>query len=396
MWGLKKDEKKKKQEDERKSDGQKNDRQKNDRTKKWPLPLRILKWIFIVVVCLAVLFGIYMLYMQLTYHRLPDHLQLKVEETAGDAVDTSILAKDQLYTILTYNVGFGAYTPDYSFFMDGGKYSWAKSKQSVIDTINGAGGLMQSYQPDFAMIEEVDTDSTRSYHVDESKLLDQFFPGFYRSDAIDFDSSFLAFPIWQPHGFCRAEMSLYSKYGITSSERRSLPIATSISKFFDLDRCYSISKIPMEDGHDLCLYMLHLSAYGSDDSIRKAQVGMLVKDMETDVKAGNYVICGGDFNHDLKAKWGTQGEVEWACPFPKQDLPEGMHFYIDTIPENITEAMHDSARNDDIPYTKGVTYTVTLDGFIVSDNVDVQAYEIPDTGYQYSDHEPVVMKFKLK
>ena len=41
------------------------------------------------------------------------------------------------YSIVTYNVGFGAYTPDYSFFMDGGKSSWAKSKDSVIETIGG-------------------------------------------------------------------------------------------------------------------------------------------------------------------------------------------------------------------------------------------------------------------
>ena len=25
------------------------------------------------------------------------------------------------YTALTYNIGFGAYTPDFSFFMDGGE-----------------------------------------------------------------------------------------------------------------------------------------------------------------------------------------------------------------------------------------------------------------------------------
>ena len=41
------------------------------------------------------------------------------------------------YTALTYNIGFGAYTPDFSFFMDGGESSWAKSKESVLDTVQG-------------------------------------------------------------------------------------------------------------------------------------------------------------------------------------------------------------------------------------------------------------------
>ena len=53
-------------------------------------------------------------------------------------LDTSKLTKNKEYKIGTYNVGFGAYTPTYSFFMDGGKYSRCFSKQSGIDAINGA------------------------------------------------------------------------------------------------------------------------------------------------------------------------------------------------------------------------------------------------------------------
>lgn len=46
--------------------------------------------------------------------------------------------------------------------------------------------------------------------------------------------------------------------------------------------------------------------------------------------------------------------------------------------------------------TRDVTYTVTLDGFIVSDNIECLTYENVDTGYSYSDHDPVYMEFKLK
>ena len=49
-----------------------------------------------------------------------------------------------------------------------------------------------------------------------------------------------------------------------------------------------------------------------------------------------------------------------------------------------------------MPYEEGVTYTVTLDGFIVSDNIEMTAYENVDTGYLYSDHDPVWMRFVLK
>ncbi|MCR0381733.1 hypothetical protein MKC91_02965 [[Clostridium] innocuum] len=48
-----------------------------------------------------------------------------------------------------------------------------------------------------------------------------------------------------------------------------------------------------------------------------------------------------------------------------------------------------------MPYQKGVNYTVILDGFIVSDNVEAVA-ENMDTDFAYSDHNPVKMTFTLK
>ena len=41
------------------------------------------------------------------------------------------------------------------------------------------------------------------------------------------------------------------------------------------------------------------------------------------------------------------------------------------------------------------TMTVTLDGFIISDNIAINYYKHSDWGYEYSDHDPVVMQFFL-
>ena len=43
-----------------------------------------------------------------------------------------------------------------------------------------------------------------------------------------------------------------------------------------------------------------------------------------------------------------------------------------------------------------MTYTVTLDGFIISDNLECLSYENINSGYSCSDHDPVYLKFKLK
>ena len=37
-----------------------------------------------------------------------------------------------------------------------------------------------------------------------------------------------------------------------------------------------------------------------------------------------------------------------------------------------------------------------IDGFIVSDNIEIINCETLDYGFKYSDHNPVLMKFKLR
>ena len=351
---------------------------------------------------LVVVLGIYIIYLFASYHRIEDNLELTVEKPSGAATDNPENTEKQLqtgkeYSALTYNIGFGAYTPDFSFFMDGGKSSWAKSKESVLETIQGAGALAASCDPDFALIQEVDLDATRSYHVNEYDLLKESFPDYDSVFAMNYDSAFLFYPFTQPHGRSQAGLSLFSRYPVTSSLRRSFPVSTSFSKFFDLDRCYSISRIPVENGRELVIFELHMSAYGNSDAIREGQISMLCEDMKTEYEAGNYVLCGGDFNHDLKASEDDSSTHEsWAYPFPRESLPEHFTFCLDLLSEEEKANLWDSARNADMEYVPGVTYTVTLDGFIISDNLECLSYENINTGYSWSDHDPVYLKFKLK
>ena len=358
---------------------------------------KCLKVLGTVAAILVGVVAVYVIYLFATYHRIADNLPLTVEQPAKKGTDVDALAVGTEYTALTYNIGFGAYTPDFSFFMDGGESSWAKSKESVLDTVQGAGDLVASLRPDFALIEEIDLDSTRSYHTDEYALLKECLPEDYTVFAQNYDSAFLFYPLNQPHGSSKSGLGLFSRYPVTEALRRSFPISTSWKKFLDLDRCYSISRVPVENGTELVIFTLHMSAYGNSDEIRKAQISMLCEDMEKEYAAGNYVLCGGDFNHDLKASEENAGECEsWAYPFPRSMLPEHISFAMDYLSEQEREALWDSARNADMEYVPGETYTVTLDGFLISDNIECRSYENVNTGYRYSDHDPVVIKFRLK
>ena len=374
---------------------------------------KVIKITGIILLALVIVLAAYIIYLYASYHRIPDNQELQVEEISQNTEAGNELTTEKNYSALTYNIGFGAYTPDFSFFMDGGKSSWAKSKDSVKDTIKGAGELVASKDPDFALVQEIDLDATRSYHVNEYSILKENVPAYNCVFAQNYDSAFLFYPFTQPHGKSKAGLALFSKYPITGSMRRSFPISTSFTKFFDLDRCYSISRVPVDNGKELVIFELHMSAYGNSDAIREGQIRMLSEDMQKEYEAGNYVICGGDFNHDLKAvdtqskasdaDNNTQTDSEdsaepesWAYPFPRSELPEHFSFCLDQLSEDEKNNLWNSARNADMEYVPGETYTVTLDGFIISDNVECTKYENVNTGYSYSDHDPVYMEFQLK
>lgn len=346
---------------------------------------------FLFILLLAI---IYVAYVFLTYKRIPDKVFLDIHQP--DEVKQDCLEVEKEYTMLSYNVGFGAYLPDYSFFMDGGKYSWAKDKESVIYSTDGVSEVIDKYDPDFTLLQEIDIDGTRSHHVNQVERIKKTIPEQYHVFAMNYNSPFLIYPFHQPHGKNKSGILLSSKYPITSSIRRSLPISTSFSKFVDLDRCYSVSRIPINNKKELVIFNVHLSAYTDDRNVREGQLHMLFEDLAHEYKAGNYVLCGGDFNYDLKnTDLGDEKRVSWAHPFPKESLPKHFKFAIDEFTKEEQKKMWDTSRNADKPYVVGESFTITVDGFLHSDNIISTSYENIEMGYRYSDHDPVLMKFKL-
>lgn len=354
-----------------------------------------IKAVGLFLLAAVIVFGVYAFYVFNAYYRLPDKLTLEVKRNGENSYfdENFVVAPGKAYFIMTYNIGFGAYRKDYSFFMDGGKSSWARDEESVMASVSAMGEIIDTVAPDFVLLQEVDVDGTRSYHVDELELMNQFMKGYYYNYAQDYDSPFLFFPPWEPHGANKSGLVTYARAEITDAMRRSLPISESFSKLVDLDRCYSISRIPAENGKYLCIYNVHTSAYGGSDEIRQGQLSMLYEDMQLDYQNGNYVVCGGDFNHNMKE--GTQENApEWAYPFPREGLPEGFHMAIDGAKEE-ADVAHNTCRSAKEPYNPETAYTVTLDGFLISDNVNVNYYQHMDWGYEFSDHDPVLMQFIL-
>lgn len=357
---------------------------------------KAVKRIFVVVACLLALIflaaGSYVIYMFADYSRLEDSLPLEI---VGNRTD--LLPAGEKQTLVTWNLGFGAYSRDYSFFMDGGKESRACSSEDVYENIGGALERLSQLNPDLMLLQEIDVDATRSHHIDQSALVNSAFPDMNSIFAQNYDSGYLFYPLTEPHGASRSGLMTLSDYAVDSSLRRSLPVETDFMKFFDLDRCYSVSRIPTDNGRTLCLYNLHLSAYTSDGTIASQQLKLLLADMAAELAAGNYVIAGGDFNKDLPGNsseiFGVSCEgLTWAQPIDRTAIPEGFSL-VDSVN---SEAPVPSCRNADQPYSPGETFVLTVDGFIVSENIEVLSAHVSDEGFAFSDHNPVVMTFLLK
>lgn len=367
---------------------------------------KILMTVTSILVLLVVTILGYVIYMSVQYYRIED-----AHDLTGEIKNNTdrIVSLNENYKISTYNIGFGAYSRDFSFFMDRGEMldgtkitgtgSRAKSKQTVLDNTNGAISIINHFAPDFMFFQEVDIKSTRSYQVNQKTMLENNFPEYGTIFASNFHSGYLFYPFIKPHGKVNSGIITFSKYKLSSSIRYKLPIDESfINKFVDLDRCYMVSRTKINDSDkELVLINIHMSAY--DKGVyRQKQLELLKTVLQEEKKKGNYVIVGGDFNHDIASsleKFKTMQKVpEWVYVINEEDLGEGYKF--------ASSNLNPTCRSSDMKYVKGINYTVTVDGFIVSNNVEIVSVENvvevngEDVEFLYSDHNPVVFEFSLK
>ncbi len=349
----------------------------------------ILRILLAIVASFLLVVISYLLYVVCSYYRVEDNLSLDI---AGEATEKAPVG--ETLTLMTYNIGFGAYSDEYSFFMDGGEYARAFSKEAVLENTAGALAVLQKEAPHLIALQEVDVDGTRSYHVDQTTLVANAFSDYDRAFAQNYDSPYFFYPFHEPIGANRAGILSFSAFNMTDALRRSLPIEESLYKYLDLDRAYSVSYIEVEGGAQLVFYNVHLSAYTSDGTIADEQMKLLSADMKGEYEKGNYVIAAGDFNKDMLGDSSnyftrTDGEFTWAKPFDTALLPEGFTAH--------TGANAPTCRNADSPYRgDGTDFILSVDGILTSPNIEVVRCETVKIGFLYSDHDPVKMEFILK
>ena len=157
---------------------------------------KALKIVLIAVLVLVLIVAAYLAYVFISWHRIGDNVPLPVSDNRP-----AVAAAGENYKVVSWNIGFGAYESDYGFFMDGGTESWAWSKERLDANLQTIADDLAAQNAAFYLIQEVDTDATRTYHRDEAALLRERLGQFYGSVwAQNYDSPFLFYPFTQPHG----------------------------------------------------------------------------------------------------------------------------------------------------------------------------------------------------
>lgn len=374
---------------------------------------KIIKIVCIVLACIIALFalivGIYVAYVALQYYRIDDNQTLEIENARTEKVRT-----EQTYSLLSYNLGFGAYSPEYSFFMDTGEmndgtkvagiYAKGMNKADVEKNVSGQLAVSKAQNADFYFFQEVDVKAHRSYKINMYERAKAEFAEYSAVYAENFHTANLLYPFNDPIGKTNAGILTLSRYSTERAVRRSFPITENfIDKLFDLDRCFAVHYLSVEGSEkQLALINLHMSAYDEGGTVRAQQLEMLNGVLAEERAKGNYVIAGGDFNHCLIADNGFDSDEEALQYFESgQKTPDWVKnsvLHNSELAEGfqiVASLNAATCRGADIPYEAGVNYSTVIDGFLVSDNVTIVSEQTVDTQYAYSDHNPVLLQFKL-
>ncbi len=347
--------------------------------------LKVIGGLLLVIVILAAAFlGL----MTAWEYRPAAEEPLQVPEAMAEGEP---LAAGSSFSVLSFNTGYAGLSKDEDFFMDGGTKVEPETRELVEQNIAGISGILADQHTEIYMLQEVDVNSDRSYNIDQTEAYSSELglPGLF---AYNFKAKIVPYPIPM---IGKVESGLYTMTGFKTASASRIALPESFSwpvKTCNLKRCILISRIPVEGtDKELVLMNFHLEAYDSGEG-KIAQTKLLASLLQGEYEKGNYVIAGGDFNQIFE---GIDKYPIW-----EDDWVPGMIMNAD-LPEHYAFAVRDNVPTCRLlngPYSGNYqdSQVFVIDGFVVSDNIQVDSVENIDVGFEYSDHQPVRLAVTLK
>ena len=346
---------------------------------------KILKAILILIIIFVVGFIGLIVYALISDYKPEDKVTLAVNESSSCLSDTSEL------TLLTWNIGYCGLDRDMDFFYDGGTKVFTPENRCIENLSAVENFIRKNDSIDFIFIQEIDKSSRRSYYINEYDSLSgkmRSHKGFF---AKNYDVFFVPVPPASPMGKVLSGLATFSKADPSSSVRYSFPGEYGFPKqLFMLDRCFLVNRYPLSNARELIIINTHNEAFDKGN-IRKAQMAYLKEFILEEYNKGNYLITGGDWNQtppEFKPAFVNNRTDTTNMIIPSDYLTSGWQWVYDNT--------NPSERNVVAAYDAPVTPTTIFDFFLISPNVDAVSVKCIDMNFENSDHNPVIIKVKLK
>ncbi len=349
--------------------------------------------IFLLVVAILIIGFIGLL----VYAKITDFKPEEKEIIAQS--ENPIVLKDSIsISLLSWNIGYAGLDKDMDFFKDGGT-KVITPKDNYLENIAGIGDfLLKNDTVDFIMIQEIDRDSKRSYRDDQFEKIAGLLSGHNPFFAKNYDVFFVPAPPSKPMGKVVSGIATYSKYTPVSSIRYSLPGDMGFpTQLFYLDRCFMVNRFRIENGRELVLINTHNEAFDEGGDIRHAQMESIKKFVLNEYNSGNYVITGGDWNQyppEFKPAFLT--DKAFTGKIGNFNLTGIESDYMPGEWKWIYDPATPSVRTLDAAYIPSTTPASICDIFLISPNIEYVSVKCHHLGFTNSDHNPVIMKVKLK
>lgn len=351
----------------------------------------VIKLVITCIVCLGAILLLYVLVV-LLYAFISEFKPPQIEDITIQKNEKKSIQAGQVLSLLTWNIGYCGLGKEMDFFYEGGQKVKPDEALSKIYLKGIIKFLSKQDTLDLLLLQEVDFNSGRSYGVNQADSISTVLTAFNKISAVNYFSNYIPVPFLNPMGKVKSGLVTLSRYAPVSAKRVSTPGKYSLPKrLFMLKRCLLISRYAADNGKELVLINLHNSAFDDADELRKDEMEFIKQIITEEYEKGNYVISGGDWNQNppgLNLDQIKQYKTRSVWPINKDFLPNGWNWAFD--PSNPTN------RDVHEPFNIQTTSCTVLDYFVTSPNIEVLETKTTDMGFEFSDHQPVLISLKLK
>jgi len=347
---------------------------------------KLLKTV-VAIACIPLLYVISVIgYAYFTQYR-PDKIEIIYENKNAQPI------AQREFTLLNWNIGYAGLGKESDFFYDGGKMVHTP-KDWVIKNLEGIKNELFTQQVDFYTIQEIDRKAKRSHYTDQFRAIYEILPRHYHFFATNYLVNFVPVPYTNPMGKVQAGLGVFSRYEPIKVYRYQLNGKFEFPTYlFMLNRCLIVSEFLLKNGKKLVVINAHFSAYDESGKVKQAEMNDFKTLILNYEKEGNYVIVGADWNqfppgYQAEKFIKNKSTADNTSSIPNNFLsPQWSWKYDKGVATN---------RQLLTPFDKKTSNTYIIDFYLRSENIQVDAVVTHDLNFEYSDHQPVLLKIILK